>query len=309
MRAVRATGFSLMLSLVLLPCALHADSRIGATTLRLPLSVQQMAMGNVSLGGNDVLRAWTNPAILAHQETPGQAALTGGSLFDGLQKSGGLGAGWKMGENWTVGGLLSYHAINISELDIFGDSAGGDVGQSTIAAGISTAVQFDWLAVGTTVKYVSESIAGDSASSAAVDLGMITTWQGLSVGVAGRNFGQALRDESGVQETLPVEARIGAAYSIIGDEQHPGAMSAGIDYVMPKDQDAHASLGWAWWPGQRHVGLRVGMTGLGAKGIYQMTGGLSVLYQGIGIDYALSTHPLGITNRVNFSYAFGGTQG
>lgn len=297
---------SLVLSAGIVSGTLQADSRIGATTLRFPLSVQQMAMGSVSLGGNDVLRAWTNPAILAHQETQGQAALTGGALFGGLQKTGGLGAGWKLKDNLTVGGLLSYHTISVSELDLFGDPVGGDLGQSTIAAGITGAYQRDWLALGTTLKYVSESIDGDSASSVATDLGAIVSWQDFSVGISGRNLGQALRDESGVQETLPVEARIGVGYSILADNPLTGAFAMGIDYVMPKDQDPQASLGWAWWPGQRHVGLRLGVTGLGAREVLQMTGGLSIIYQGIGIDYALGTHPLGTTNRVNLSYAFGG---
>ena len=76
-----------------LPGRVAADDRVGAAGLTPPLSVRQMGMGHVSFGGQDMLRAWTNPALLADQATQGEAAVSGASMFGGLQTTGGFGAG------------------------------------------------------------------------------------------------------------------------------------------------------------------------------------------------------------------------
>jgi len=85
LRLVLAAG------LVLLEGGLRAESGVGAAVLAMPLSVRQMGMGNVTMGGRDMLRAWTNPAVLADQETTGEASVNGASMFQGQQKTGGLG--------------------------------------------------------------------------------------------------------------------------------------------------------------------------------------------------------------------------
>ena len=47
----------------LLPVAVARADAPGAVTLNVPLSVRQMGMGGVSLGGTDVLRAWSHSKI------------------------------------------------------------------------------------------------------------------------------------------------------------------------------------------------------------------------------------------------------
>lgn len=64
---MRAQGHVLLLlmSVVFLAAKVKAGAPLGAAILKLPLSVRQMGMGSVTLGGEDVLRAWSNPALLA----------------------------------------------------------------------------------------------------------------------------------------------------------------------------------------------------------------------------------------------------
>ena len=79
-----------------------AGTPTGAAFLNAPVSVRQIGMGGVSTGGSDLLRAWSNPAVLAEQRTRGQAALTGASVFGGEFTTIGSGASWMLTPSWSV---------------------------------------------------------------------------------------------------------------------------------------------------------------------------------------------------------------
>ncbi len=58
-------------------------SAVGGSFLNQPLSVRQMGEGNVSAVSGDLLRAWTNPALLASQVTSGALAVSGAACSTG----------------------------------------------------------------------------------------------------------------------------------------------------------------------------------------------------------------------------------
>jgi TolB-like protein len=83
-----------------------------------------------------------------------------------------------------------------------------------------------------------------------------------------------------------------------------GRLVAGAGYSIPRGRYGSAGLGADWWPVPL-FGVRLGAVGLGGKDDIRLTGGISALWKGIGIDYALGTHPLGMNHRFSLSYAFG----
>ncbi|MEK7476717.1 MAG: CsgG/HfaB family protein [Candidatus Coatesbacteria bacterium] len=279
-----------------------AEDRVGVTVLRMPLSVRQMGMGNVSLGGSDALRAWANPAALADLGSTGEVALNGSSMFSGQQTAGGAAAGWRVTPRWSVGALAAYHTLSAPNLDASGAESGAKLSQDTMAAGVGTAVRVGWLRVGVTAKMVSESLSGDSASAVAADAGAVAGLGGLAIGLAVRNVGTRIRKVdavSPVAEALPTEIGGGLAYAL---PMVPVSVAA--EYAMPQGRDASAGVG-AEWRASRVFAVRAGAAGLGGPDEIQITAGLSVHYASMSVDYAFATHPLGAANRVSVSYGFG----
>lgn len=274
----------------------------GAAILKLPLSVRQMGMGNVSVAGKDVLRAWSNPALLASQDTEGTVAISGASMFGGEDTTLGLGVGWRVSPTVVIGGLLSSYGTSFPEVDAFGDSVGASLGRSVFAGGAVAAMRLaDAVQAGVTLKSVTDELAGDKASVVAADIGIAVGLDDLSAGLSVRNVGPELRGDGGTAaegESLPMEIRTGAAYT------YPlWSATLGLEYVKAADRDGHIGVGVEWWPAKIFA-LRLGMTGLQTDNS-QFTFGLSGIHQGIGLDYAYASHPLGATHRASLSYAFG----
>ena len=65
------------------------DERVDMAVLAILMSVCLQGMGNVGLGGDDSMKAWSNPALMADQGTQGEVALNGASMFGGEQVAGG----------------------------------------------------------------------------------------------------------------------------------------------------------------------------------------------------------------------------
>ena len=57
------------------------------------------------------------------------------------------------------------------------------------------------------------------------------------------------------------------------------------------------------------LALRLGMSGISGAPSRQLTLGVSGVYQGISLDYAMGAHPLGPVHRASLTYAFGGSEG
>jgi len=291
----------------LVPAMAGAGTLTSASFLTVPLSVRQAGMGEVGAGGTDVLRSWCNPALLAMQETHGEVAAGGASMF-GEQASLGFGAGWALGPDWTVGAFLASTGISVEELDAAGIETKKSVSQDNMAFGPAVAWQWDWLAFGVAGRYITESIGGFSDSAMAGDIGAAARWGSLSLATSLRNLAGSLYKAGNDTVILPRELRAGAAYFL----DSPG-LSGGVEYATflsgssaPPDT---LNCGVEWWPAKM-FGLRAGLVQTMVSGGPPMvfTAGLTGVYHGIALDYAISTHDIGLSNRASLSWAFGGNR-
>jgi hypothetical protein len=282
--------------------ASRASAAAGAPFLNLGLSVRQAGMGDVSVGGDDVLRVWSNPALLASQRARAVIGLNGSSLFDGVQQTFGAALGWRMAPRLVVGGLVSAYTVGFREMDATGVPGGTDVVQRSMAGGIAAASRWRWLAGGATVKYVAETGgAGEVRGPAgfAADVGLSSGWRGWTMAVAARNLGAPLRS-SGMAVSLPSEQRLGLARGFPSWK-----LLAAVEYVNSRVGVSGAGAGAEWRVGPAAV--RLGASGIGG-GVMRFSCGLSAVIRAVGIDYALVTHPLGFTHRFSVMLGWGAVE-
>jgi len=274
----------------------------GAIELSLPLSVRQYGMGGVATGGNDVLRAWSNPAQLAAMSSQGEGALVGGKVLEETTMFG-LGGGWRLMPDLAVGAMVVRYAFTMDGVDGYGDPTNTTVEQSVMGAGVLAAYRTEFLRGGVAFRYVAEKIVDTTASGIAADAGVQATFMGATLGLAARNLGPNLvaADEpaevGGV--TTPLEIRAGVAY-----RYEPLRLGAGAEFSKVVERDGRIGLGLEYWPVE-FLGLRAGSSGLKDAG--QLTFGFSALWQGFGLDYGVALHSTGINHRLALSYALAGT--
>ena len=274
----------------------------GAPFLNSGLSVRQAGMGDVSVGGDDVLRVWSNPALLASQRARAVIGLNGSSLFDGIQQTFGAGLGWRASSRLAVGALFSAYTVGFPEIDDAGAPA-GDVTQRSVAGGIVAASRWRWLAGGATIKYVSETGGEREApgpSGFAADIGLASGWRDWTMAVAARNLGAPLR-ASGMTVSLPSEQRVGLARGFPSWK-----LLAAVEYVNSRVGASGAGAGAEWRP-FGPTAVRLGASGLGS-GVMRFSCGLSAVFRTVGIDYAFVTHPLGFTHRFSVMLGWGAAE-
>ena len=295
-----------VMSMVALVAMLSPSARAttGAAVLALPLSVRQIGMGGVSAGGSDLLRGWSNPALLAGQARRGEATLGGVSTGVGEQTLG-AGLGWMLTPSWTVGLMFMSYSFGFDELDDTGAATGLSLGRSVGSTGVLAAVRLGAVGVGVAVHGVSDTVAGDAASTVAADAGVSLTLDGMAAGVALRNAGGALRSAStnGVEgDDLPREIRAAASYRFA-----PVHATVGLEYASVAGRDPRIAAGAEWWPAKA-LGVRLGMADL-AGGSAHLTLGLSAVLGSYGLDYALGSDAVGLAHQASLTYAFGPTAG
>jgi len=277
----------------------------GAAFLDLPLSVRQAGMGDVGIGGHDVMRAWSNPASLADQTARGEAAINGASLFGGDEQNLGLGVGWRVAPAWTVGALVSSFGASLPEIDANGDRTGRSLDRSLVSGGVMGAGQEGPLRLGLLVRFVRDTVLGDVASPVAADLGAALAFGPLETGVALRNLGGNLQSaglayREGV--ALPLQTRVGAGWRFA--DWH---LSAGAEAVFPTALTGTVGAGLEWWP-VKFLAVRAGVSDV-ADPAGRMAAGLSVEWTGVVLDYAFAAHAIGPSQRMSLSYLFGGLPG
>jgi len=200
-RSVSVLGAALIVALV--PAGLMAAQQTswtepnwtgGAALLNVTPSARQAGMGNVGLCGGDVMRAWSNPALLGDLAGTGEIAIGGGSMMAGEESMFNFAGAWRTSPAFTLGLLVSRNTVSFEPdydgMGPSGDAIAQEVGAYGIAAGIKAA---GWLRLGLTGKMVSEKLIDDQATSFAVDAGAVATFSGFSIGASGRNIGPDLR--------------------------------------------------------------------------------------------------------------------
>ena len=280
-----------------------AATPAGAAFLNVPVSVRQIGMGGVSTGGFDLLRAWSNPAVLAEQRTRGQAALTGASVFGGEFTTIGSGASWLLTPSWSVGAMYSGFTANYDEVDEYGETKGGRY-RSVSSIGAASAWRVGPARAGVMLKMVNDSVFDQTASALAADVGVTVSVAGATAGVAYRNLGPSLRTAGApgtYEESLPAELRAGVAYELAA-----ARVSAGAEFAAAVGEPSRIAVGVEWRPVARFA-VRAGTANLSDAG-GQLTLGLSAELRSFALDYAAAAHPVGLTHKVSVGYAFGRTR-
>jgi hypothetical protein len=239
-------------------------------------------MGDVSAGGADVLRAWSNPSFLVDQGTKGEIALNGGSKFAGENTTGGLGAGWRLGGGWVAGLLGSYYSAGLDAVDENGDPTGRTLGHQGVSVGVAAGRQWRSVRAGLTAKVVSESLRGQAATTGALDAGVSVPWHDVWFAASIRNLGPEIRPKTAQRafgEALPTELRAGLAYGY-----EPWDLKAGVEFSDVFKVQSKAGAGVEWWP-HPVFGVRAGATGLGVEDGVQVTAGITGLIGKLAVDY------------------------
>ncbi|MFC1637540.1 PorV/PorQ family protein [Candidatus Margulisiibacteriota bacterium] len=199
-------------------------------------------------------------------------------------------------ENGTFGG--SYSLLDSGNIQ--GYDAGGSM--EAIFKAQNTALTFSWgrmvndrLSLGANLKSISESLENFSATSTALDLGLLfdlnANWR---FGAAIQNIGSPLKFVT--EETpLPQTQRFGLAYqSGFFDDD----ISLAVDSVSSAGSSGGINLGFEYLF-RNLLALRVGTS----KGT--LRAGAGVMSGQFGLDYAyLSHNDLGAAHQISFAYSF-----
>ena len=309
----RCSTMAVFTAALVVPISIGAAEKTlpGAPFLTLPLSVRQIGMGDVSLGGNDIMRAWTNPALLAGQDRQWELGFTGASLFGGLERGIGMGAGWRFAPEWVAGFFVSDYSVVFNEVDESGNELSGNTGRRTTAAAFTLATRLWNNCLGFTAKRIADGGVGggtESLSAFAFDAGWFASWKDYFLGAAARNIGGKLRGaDSATPEgvSLPAEGRVAFSRRFV-----QWNVLVGLEYVDTGSADTGGiNSGVDWWPVDS-FGLRAGAAGLGKAENTRITGGVSALVGSMELDYSLVTHALGLTQWMSVSFMLGsyGTQ-
>ncbi len=278
----------------------RADGALaGAEFLNFPLSVRQSGMGETAAGGTDLMRAWSNPALLADGEAELEAAASGGSRQSGLHSGGGLGIGYRPFPTLSIGALVTRWSVSTEEVDRLALATGSSLGQTVQAISIPVAFSSGAVRVGLGIKYIAEELLGDHAAAAAADAGARLDWGTLSASASLRNLGMSLRQPGGIagmSESMPLEMRGGLSW--IHESLH---LTGALELVRPRGLPMSLGAGVEWWPIPL-AGVRAGVVRPTAAADRQLGGGLSLAWRGLGLDYAIGSQPGGTMHLVALSW-------
>jgi hypothetical protein len=195
------------------------------------------------------------------------------------------------------------------------------VGASDLAIGASCARQFAGVGFGVSGKYIHETIANFSASSFALDLGVLKRFEGrpISVGFDLSNLGTPVRFVS-QSYPLPTTASLGVAYGLTRDFPH--ALVLQLD--VPRDNNPDVRLGLeyrgfgpitlragyrTYSSAQRaaSLGTALGSTASGFSEFYGMSLGAGLRTPFGDLDFAMVPYgELGTAYRMSYSCNLGG---
>jgi len=281
-----------------------------AVQLNLPVSVRQLGMGWVAPGGSDVLRSWSNPAFLVDGDYQAEVALVGGLVLEDTTQFG-IGGGWRLARDLSMGVTLVRYGFSIDEVDQYGDSTGAKAEQAVMGGSVVLAGRADFLCVGLGVRGVRETILESSETTAGADVGLAMLFGGLSLSAAIRNVNVIPRENeqwTGIPDyRLPMELRFG-----VGCRVDALRLRLAAEYFKTVEREGRIGMGVEYWP-TASVGVRAGgigtapssQTTAGPEALYQATAGLSVLVAKLGLDYAVALHSSGMNHRVALSCGFG----
>ncbi len=289
----------LILQVMILPLRGEQKDKTGTTGfvfLKIPASARQIAMGETGIAlpnaGSDAL--FVNPALASLISQKNAVSFSYGDWYldtrhqtfsytRNLNLLGSVGVhvlNYQFGEMAKTRVLSSYEAERVEE---GGNNKYMDLGTFTAgaySAGISYSRQLtDKFSLGTTIKYVRETIDAWSADNVMADIGFVffTGYKSMRVGAFLQNFG--LETEY-VNESfkMPQTMTLGISGDIIGSYESPTYLSFTLEAKHPNDESEkiHAGLEGQW---KNSLSLRCGYKlgseyenltlGMGIRFVYQ----------------------------------------
>lgn len=276
----------------------------GESFLKNGFGARNIAMSDFGVVGiSDLTSLNYNPALLANYSVP-QLMITHSQSIQDMSTQ-------LVGASFSLYGIPFAVGVNSTAItDIEVRTKDSEIPESTfnahyMFASLSTGFYVtDYLAVGTTVKYIYENIFVNEADGFAVDLGVSykNIIHGLDIGASIKNIGSLskLRSEA---TKLPTDLRIGFAYSssIQSIKSIVNVIGGVQKYTDTDDIHVHAGAEVFY---KSIIALRLGyMTGYEAKGF---TAGVGFFLKGINFDYAFTPYSyiLGSTHTVSLTYSF-----
>lgn len=272
---------------------LHAGGpgSTGAVELKIPVGPRAIAMGQAFVAvADDANAVYWNPAGL--NQLGGSEITLQYDVFIETVRYQYLALATKLGKDASLG--ISGKLLNTgseNEIDALGNPTGNTFSESYMDIDLSGALRLNYyLDMGLTAKYISKSLAGASASSFAVDLGMLyrTPIPHLTAGFNIQNLGPGMKFDQ-VEDPLPLNFKIGLAYRMFDDN-----FTMAFDTNIPTDNAVACSLGGEYWYKDTLVG-RFGYQFQGAIDQNQVgIGGKAGLYLGAGVKISVFGNYMGL---------------
>lgn len=270
----------------LLPHSLLAadTGTTGAVALKIPVGPRVIAMGQAFVAvADDANAIYWNPAGL--RQLGGTHLMASYDVFIDTVRYQYFAGGTKLGNDAAIGvgaKLVSTGtepATDVNGADIPGQTVGENYMDIDLAGAYKLSYYFD---VGLTVKYVSESLAGTTATTFAADLGVLykTPIPHLKAGLDIQNIGPGIKFVS-IADPLPLNVKLGVAYKMFDDN-----FTVAYDMNFPNDNAISASVGGEYWYRDTLVG-RFGYQFQGSIDQNQLgIGGKAGLFLGAGVKIA-----------------------
>ena len=255
-RLARHVAILIAVSLLLAGSAVQAEEfakvgTVGSQFLKIPVGARGVAMGNAFAAlSNDHTAMFWNPAGLVNIKNTGIMLEQVNWLVDINYNA--VAAATNLGSFWSVGIFAStLNSGDIPETTVQQpNGTGNNFSVTDMMAGVTVATRLtDKFSFGANVKYVREDLAGEIASTMAVDVGTMydTRWNTVRLAMAIRNFGPEIQLDGGYndfdngtqasEETeflpyhFPMTFRLGVAFdpvmtatqrvTLIGELEHP----------------------------------------------------------------------------------------
>lgn len=311
----------IILMLIISVSALFGQSKIGSTSapfLTMSVGAKAIAMGGAFVAtANDVSALYWNPSGIANQDN-------NATMFSYSNWFADINYNWtaaflKLGSIGNVGLSVTYLDYGQMEITTLAEQEG--TGQTFNANDMAISLTYannltDRFSIGGSLKYVQQKIWNSSASTIAVDVGIlfISDIYGLRIGATISNFGSEMKLDGKdllVQHDinpqtqgnndqilallrtdeypLPLLYRIGLAMDVINSETHK--ITFAVDALHPSDNDESLNLG-AEYVFNKWFALRVGYKSLFLDNSEEgLTYGFGINYNfapnfGLFIDYA-----------------------
>ena len=177
-----------------------AQNKVGTTAaefLTIPVGTKAMGMGGAFTAvADDITAAFYNPGSLSRIE--GNQFLTNYSDWLAGSKYSWIGLGIKVSNDDYI--ALSVTSLNYGEEEVTTISSPDGTGEMWDASDIALSLSYsrnltDRFSIGGSVKYIRQKIWNESASTFAVDIGLLykTQVEGLNIGMSISNFGTEMK--------------------------------------------------------------------------------------------------------------------